>query len=189
MATSPVVRFTEKQYLALERAAETRSEYYDGEMFAMAGGSPNHSFLCVQFALLVAPQLPQGCRMFNGDLRIRISALGKYTYADCGVICGEPHFHPDDDNLVNPVMTVEVLSPSTEAYDRGKKFESYQLIESFREYVLIHQDRPRVEHYSRQDDGTWILRISSGKDASMHIARFGATISLADLYSAAIGVD
>lgn len=86
-------------------------------------------------------------------------------------------------------MTVEVLSPSTEAYDRGKKFEIYQLIEGFREYVLIHQDRPRVEHYSRQDDGTWILRISSGKDGSMHIDRFGATIALADLYSAASGLD
>ncbi len=90
----PEAVLTETQYLALERAAETRSEFCDGELFAMAGGSPNHSFLCVQFALLMAPQLPRSCRIFNGDLRIRISALGKYTYADRGVIRGEPRFHP-----------------------------------------------------------------------------------------------
>lgn len=149
MATLPKPPLTEDEYLRLDRQAETKSEFHDGQMFAMAGGSLNHSLLANSIGALLRSQVPDGCRVFNADLRIKISASKAYTYADCSVICGEPEFSGDrQDNVLNPVLVVEVLSPSTEGDDRGKKFELYRTIGSLREYLLVHQDRCRAEHYS-----------------------------------------
>ena len=181
---------TEDEYLRLERQADTKSEFHDGQMFAMAGGTPNHSFLASMMGILLHRFTPSGCRVFNADLRIHIAAAKTYTYADCGIVCGELQLSSHQrDNLLNPVVIVEVLSPSTENYDRGKKFELYRTIPSFHEYLLIHQDRRHVEHYSKQDDGSWVLREYSGAESSVAIARWDAHISLGELYATAIDLD
>lgn len=190
MASLPAPPLTEEEYLRLERQAETKSEFHDGQMFAMAGGSLNHSFLAAEIGALLRQNAPPGCRAFNSDLRIHIAAAKTYTYADGGVVCGEPQLSSNQrDSILNPVVIVEVLSPSTENYDRGKKFELYRTIQSFREYLLIHQDRRHVEHYSKQDDGSWVLREYSGAESSVAIARWGASISLGELYATALDLD
>jgi Uma2 family endonuclease len=190
MATLPDSPLTEEQYLAIERAAESKSEFHDGEMYAMSGGSLNHSLISTRMSVLLDRQLPPGCRVCNSDLRIKVSAAGLYTYPDGAVICGEPQYSDDQRDVVtNPVLIVEVLSPSSEGYDRGKKFEMYRTIESFREYLLIHQDRRHVEHYSKQDDGSWVLREHSGVDASVSIPRLSAQIPLGELYAPALDLD
>ena len=187
MTGLPVAPLTEEQYLQIERAALDKSEFRDGQMFAMSGGSLNHSLLQGTMVALLHRQLPPGCRIFTSDLRIKVPAAGLYTYPDCGVFCGEPHFAGDPrDVILNPLLIVEVLSPATEGYDRGKKFELYRTIGSFREYLVVHQDRRCVEHYSRQDDGSWLLRELSGAEATIAIARLNATIPLAELYASVV---
>ena len=178
---------TGEQYLQLEREAETKSEFHDGQMFAMAGGSPNHSFLANEIGALLRSQMPPGCRTFNSDLRIKVAGAGLYTDADCSVICGDLQYANDQrDVILNPLLIVEVLSPSTEGYDRGKKFELYRTIPTFCEYLIVHQDRPHVEHYSKQDDGSWLLRDHKESNDILTIARLNIQIPLANLYSAAL---
>jgi len=184
MASLPTTPLTEEQYLALEEQSSTKSEFHDGQMFAMAGGSPNHSLIASNMVVILHRQVPPGCRTFNSDLRIKVAAARVYTYADCSVLCGEPQFSGSQrDALLNPLLLVEVLSPATEGYDRGKRFELYRTIESFREYLLVNQDRHRVEHYSKQEDGSWLLREHAGPDAAVVISRLGVRIPLADLYA------
>src|SRR5712692_4780740 len=121
MANMPMPPITEEEYL-LERQAETKSEFFEGQMFAMSGGSFNHSVVASKICALLDGQVPPGCRTFNSDMRIKASVTRLYTYADGGVVCGEPQFADDQqDVLLNPVLIVEVLSPSSEGHDRGKK--------------------------------------------------------------------
>jgi Uma2 family endonuclease len=139
---------------------------------------------------LLRGQKPEECRVFTSDLQIKVAATGPLTYPDCGMFCGEPKFAGDrQDVLVNPLLIVEVISPSTEGYDRGKKFEAYRTIPSFREYLIVHQDRRHAEHYSRQDDESWLLREHVGASASVTTDRPGIGISLADLYASAMNID
>jgi Uma2 family endonuclease len=191
MATQPITSLTDEQYLAIEREAETKSEFYDGQMFAMAGGSPNHSLLSNRVGALLDRSVPAGCRTFNSELRLKVPGIRFYTYADCTVICGDLEYADNQPDVVlNPLLLVEVLSPSTEAYDRGKKFELYRRIPSFREYLLIHQDRRNVEYYSKQESaGGWLLSEYSGKEALLEIARLKVSIGLEELYASAIGLD
>jgi Uma2 family endonuclease len=185
MPSLPAAPLTEEQYLRIEREAETKSEFYNGQMFAMASVSPIHALLANSIGARLYPQMPPGCRIFSSGLRIKVVSSGLYTYADCSVICGELQYSDDQpDVILNPLLLVEVLSPSTEGYDRGKKFESYRTIPTFREYLLIHQDRQHVEHYSKQDDGSWLLREYSC--GSFGIARLNVQILLADLYASAL---
>jgi Uma2 family endonuclease len=190
MASLPTPPLTEDEYLRLDREAETRSEFHDGRMFAMAGGSLNHSLLANRAGALLDRLVPPGCRVLNADMRIHIASSGTYTYADCSVVCRETQFDSDlQDNLLNPLLIVEVLSPSTEGYDRGKKFELYRTINSFREYLIVHQDRRHVEHYSRQDDGSWLLREHSRAGSSVAIPGLSVQFSLSDLYAPAMNCD
>ena len=189
MARLPATRLTEEQYLQIERKAETKSEFHGGQMFAMAGGSPNHSLLANRIGALLDRQVSPECRVFNADLRIKVVSAGLYTYADCSVVCGELQFSGDQqDGVVNPLLIVEVLSPSTEGYDRGRKFELYRTIDSFREYLIVHQDQRHVEHYSKQEDGSWLLREHSGMEGSVVLVRLGVSISLTDLYASALNL-
>ncbi len=190
MATLPNQPLTEEQYLAIEREAFEKSEFHDGQMFAMSGGTPNHALLSNTIGALLHRQMPLGCRTFNADLRIKASKVGLYTYPDCAVICGDLEYFGDrTDVVLNPVLIVEVLSPSTENYDRGKKFESYRTIASLREYLIIHQDRRQVEYHSKQDDGSWLLREYTGANGVIPIPRLQVTISMAELYASALGLD
>jgi Uma2 family endonuclease len=189
MASLPAAPLTEEEYLSHERQAETKSEFHDGQMFAVAGGSPNHALLANRIGALLDRQVPPECRTFNADLRIKVPSAKLYTYADCTVICGEPQYSGDQkDVILNPLLIVEVLSPSTEGYDRGKKFEIYRTIETFGEYLIVHQDRHHVEHYSKQEDGSWLLREHTGTGGSVAIARLGADIPLAGLYASALNM-
>jgi Uma2 family endonuclease len=187
MATLPKPPLTEEEYLRIERQASAKSEFHDGEMFAMAGGSPNHALLANSMGAILRGRTPPQCRVFNADLRIKIPAASTYTYADCSVVCGDLQFVTDQrDTILNPLLIAEVLSPSTEGYDRGKKFELYRTIESLREYLVVHQDKRHVEHYSKQDDGSWLLREHSGSAGIVPIARLDLQIALSDLYAGAL---
>jgi Uma2 family endonuclease len=190
MATLPDAPLTEEQYLEIERLAEFKSEFHDGRMFAMSGGSLNHSLIATRMSALLDRQMPPGCHTCNSDLRIKVASAGLYTYPDCSVICGDPeYFGNQKDVVLNPLLIVEVLSPSTEGYDRGKKFELYRSIPSLREYLIVHQDQRHVEHFSKQDDGSWVLREHAGTDSSVVISRLAVQIPLADLYKSAFNLD
>lgn len=153
-------RLTPEEYLAFERASEERHEYADGEVFAMSGGTIAHSEITGNiYGELRNAVRPRGCRVLNGDMRIHIEATGRYVYADALILCDKPLFHDGRrDTLLNPKLIVEVLSDSTEAYDRGDKFVSYRTIPSLRTYVLASQKEARIEVFSLQADGSWSLR-------------------------------
>jgi Uma2 family endonuclease len=172
-----------EEYLALERESEIRHEYFRGEMFAMSGGTRVHSLIATNLigALWVALDgLP--CEPHGSDMRIKISATGLYTYPDVSVVCGEPGF--DDgrkDTLLNPVVVAEVLSPKTEAYDRGDKFANYRRIESLREYILISQDRVLVERFVRHGE-EWLLTEINNLEESLRLDSIGCQISVRSIY-------
>ncbi len=159
MSTVPKHFVTPEEYLHREQSAEFRSEYFRGEMFAMAGASANHNLIVLNAGASLREQLrKKPCRVYPSDLKLRIEATGLYTYPDLSVVCGEPQLESTGgDVLLNPVVLVEVLSDSTEAYDRGKKFEHYRTIPSLKHYVLVAQDRHSIDCFSRKPDGSWVL--------------------------------
>lgn len=187
MASSPVSKLTEEQYLAIERAAEFKSEFLDGVMYAMSGGSPRHADLHGNvYAELRAMLRGSNCKAFNSDLRVRVSPR-MYAYPDVSVVCGKPLLADDQkDVLLNPVVIFEVLSPSTELYDRGPKLQLYRTIPSLREYILVDQNKIRVEQYIRQDARTWTLLDHEGLDAELKMDSIGASLPLRLIYD---GVD
>ena len=186
MASAPVQKsyLTAEEYLALERQAETKSEYIDGETVAMAGGSPNHSLVIGNLHAELRQCLKgRPCRTYPGDLRVRVPAGNLYTYPDVVVVCGDLQMDDvDPDAVLNPTLIAEVLSPTTESYDRGRKFELYQTLESLKEYVLVAQDRPRVEHFLRQDGHVWLYTDVSGLESSVSFASIGCHVLLAEIY-------
>ena len=188
---SSIVRtyLTPEQYLAIERAAETKSEYFRGEMFALSGASRRHNLLVANLIAQLQPVVrPLGCQVYPSDLRVKITPLGKYTYPDVIVTCGEEAFEDaHTDTLLNPTVIFEILSDSTERYDRGAKFLHYRKLESLRAYVLVSQDAPLVEVYTRQEGGFWRYDAYEG-DAVVTLDPPGARFSLADLYEG-IGIE
>ena len=179
-----VARLTPTEYLKLERAAELRHEYFNGEMFAMSGGSPQHSLIKMNTGRDLGNKLKhRPCTAFDSDLRIRVSSSGLYTYPDISVVCGELEFDDNQrDTMLNPTLLVEVLSASSEAYDRGEKFAHYRQIASLREFVLISQKSPSIERYLRNPDETWTLTAVIGRDANIHLPSIDVTLSLAEVY-------
>lgn len=173
-----------EEYLRLEREAPYKSEYYAGEIFSMAGGSPTHSVITAStigelFSLLKGNR----CAPYDSNLRVFVAADGLYTYPDALVICGPLELVPGhDDMIANPTLIVEVLSDSTEAYDRGKKFAHYRMLPSFAEYVLISQKEPLVEVFFRQGDGTWQLTPVRGRDATVRLQSLGVELRLTEIY-------
>ena len=184
MATQSVPKISEEEYLQQERTAEYKSEYVHGEIFAMSGGSPRHALAAIRFAAALDAQLRGGrCLPFGSDLKIRSSRTHSYLYPDLSVICGKLEMHPGTmDVATNPVLLVEVLSPSTEAYDRGKKFELYREISSLQDYVLVHTAGPHVEHFMREDDASWIYREYKGLESSISFQSLGCSVSLANVF-------
>lgn len=185
MATLARQRLTEAEYLEIDRAAEFKSEFYAGELFAMAGGSPTHNVIAANVIRELGTQLKQRpCRVFPSDQRLKVSETGLYTYPDVTVVCGELRLDDDRrDTLLNPTLIVEVLSESTEAYDRGDKFGHYRRLESLREYVMIAQDRPRMERYARQADSQeWLLTEVSDPQGVVTLASIGCELALAEVY-------
>ncbi len=174
---------TAEEYLALDRAAEFRSEFLNGEIIAMSGGSMRHSGLQINLAVEVQTALRgSSCQAFNSDLRVRVSPR-VYTYPDLTVVCGRPMLAGDrEDILLNPTAVFEVLSPSTEYYDRIVKFQHYRGIESLQDYILVAQDQIRVEQYTRGDASTWTLRDYQHAEDVLRIASIGVSVPLAGIY-------
>jgi Uma2 family endonuclease len=184
MSTASSRRITPQEYLAIERAALTRSEYCAGEMSAMSGASWHHNLVKDNLARAVGNRLEGGpCLLTTSDLRVKVDATGFYTYPDIVVVCEEPRFEDNvHDTLLNPRVVIEVLSDSTEKYDRGKKFAHYQRVASLQEYVLVSQDEPVVERYLRQPAGGWLLTTVRGLDADFEFASITATVSMREIY-------
>jgi Uma2 family endonuclease len=185
MVAQPIATMTEEEYLALERTSDEKHEYLDGRVYAMAGASLKHGRIIKNTSGRLFSKLLGGpCEAITNDLRVRISATRLNTYPDIVVICNEPQLTDDYlDTLTNPTVLIEVLSPSTENFDRGMKWYHYQHIESLQEYVLIAQDSPRIEHYARQEDGTWRFSATIGLESAVELPSLGCKIALAEVYA------
>lgn len=177
--------FLEDEYLEYERAAFERHEYFGGEIFDMAGTSEGHANISSNINTSLHFQLKKRpCKSYQSDLRVYMPATGLYTYPDVIVVCGKPQLLDDAylDTLLNPIVIVEVLSPSTADYDKGAKFENYRTIESFKEYILVWQDKKRVARYTKQDDESWILRDFIGEEAEIELISIECSLTMDDIY-------
>lgn len=171
-------------YLAGERLSRTKHEYVAGQIFAMAGASERHNLVAMNIGASLHAQLRRRpCNVYPSDMRVRVSAMGLYTYPDLSVVCAPPQFEDEQrDTLLNPVLLVEVLSPTTESYDRGRKFQQYRTLPSLVEYLLVAQDAMHIEYYARQPDGRWVLAEADGAEGVIQLAALGCELRLADVY-------
>jgi Uma2 family endonuclease len=184
MAMAAPRRFSVQEYLHAERQAETKSEYVNGEIFAMAGTTLSHARITTALIVELRNELGDGpCEVLVSDIRIRVEASNLYTYPDASIVCGEPDMDPQDEcAITNPAVLFEVLSKSTEAWDRGGKFAHYRLLTSLREYVLISQTEPRIERYERRGE-EWVLTEFVGLDAVFALATLDVKVPLATVYA------
>ena len=179
--------FTVEEYLRLEKDSLEKHEYRDGEILAMARGTADHSLILANVIGELRNRLKgTPCRLYESNLRVKIARKVLYAYPDTTIVCGPSQFDPQDANkttIINPRVIIEVLSPSTEAYDRGAKFTRYREIESFEEYVLIAQDEPSVETFLRQADGTWSFAAFAGRDAIAKIRCLSVDLPMSEVYA------
>jgi Uma2 family endonuclease len=185
MSTQPQHRYTLEEYFALEQASEAKYEYWQGEVYAMSGASPVHVQIQVNLITLLRSQLRgRPCRIFSSDMRLKIPSLPPYRYPDLSALCGEPIFELIGglEVLTNPTLIVEILSPTTEAFDRGDKFTHYKSIPSFIEYVLIAQHRPHIGQYVKQSSEVWSYRECNDLLTSLYIPSLDCQLVLEDLY-------
>jgi|SRR5882724_9623716 len=188
--SEPHRRLSLEEYLALERQSEAKHEFLNGEIFAMTGASLQHNRIVRNVAgILYSQLLGRPCEAFIGDMRLRVEATGLHTYPDIVVVCGEPRLTDAElDTLLNPTLIVEVLSSSTEAYDRGKKFAHYRTIESLAEVVLISQEPVEVERFSRQPEGGgWLLLEANRLEDRLPLPSIGCELPLAAVYERVFG--
>jgi Uma2 family endonuclease len=185
MASNPKTFYSPEEYLALERSSEAKHEYYNGEIFAMGGATEEHVSIVTNLVGELHAQLKIGpCKVYSNDLRVQVSPTGLYTYPDVIVLCEKPRFSDkQEDTLLNPALIIEVLSESTKDYDRGGKFEQYRSIDSFVEYLLVAQDRPHVEHHTRQADGSWLLQETNNLEDMIQLKSIPCSLRMADIYS------
>jgi Uma2 family endonuclease len=178
-------RFDYGEYLQLEEVAAVKHEFLDGHVWAMAGGSPEHAAICGNVTTLLNVQLrDRPCRVYSSDLRVRVSSTGLGTYPDVTVVCGHIEKDPDDrkgHTIVNPRVVVEVLSPSTEDYDRGEKLEHYKTISTLDEVVLIAHDRRKIEVVRREPDGTWSRHVATG-DETIRLTSVDCELAVPEVY-------
>lgn len=184
MSAQPFPRVTAEEYLALDRSSPQRHEYYDGVVYAMAGGSVVHARIITNTVVALAAMLRnRGCEVFGSDLRVRVAERQCYSYPDVTVVCGNAQTATEqNDTLLNPTVLVEVLSKSTEAHDRGLKFTRYRSLPSLSEYVLIAQHEPRVEVYRRQPWDKWLLTEYHGLDSVCRLESIECELLLAAIY-------
>ncbi len=184
MSAQPHPRLTPEEYLDLDRASELRHEYYGGQMYAMSGGTYAHGLIIVNLARRLAEALEgRLCTVTASDVRVQVEPGGLYTYPDVAVVCGDRHYRDNRrDTVLNPVLLIEVLSPSTEAYDRGFKSAQYRTLESLQEYALVSQTEPRVEVFRRAADGEWVLTEFTGLEASARFRSVDCVVPLAKIY-------
>ncbi len=184
MASLPIQRYTPQQYLAIDRKAQSRSEYVGGEIVAMAGASREHNRITLNVGASLTEQLRgKPCEPFTSDLRVKGRTTGSYLFPDVVAGCAPLEFEDSSlDILLNPVVIMEVLSPSTEAHDRSWKFAHYRRIASLRDYVMLSQYQPFAEHYTRHNDGSWMLTELSGLRDVLHLPSLGCDLPLSVIY-------
>src|SRR6185312_13332453 len=184
MSRQPKRFLTPEQYLEIERAANFKSEYYEGEMFAMSGAREAHNLVVANVISAIHEQFRRrSCRVYPSDMRVLVNSTGLYAYPDVTALCGEPQFQDGVmDTLLNPVLIVEVLSPSTEAYDRGVKFDHYKNIGSLRDYLLLATNRIHADLYTRQPDNRWLLTSASKPEESLTIESVDVQLTVSTLY-------
>jgi len=175
--------YTAEEYLTLERSAAYKSEFHDGQIYAMTGASREHNLVSGNIYRELSLQLKKRpCEAYINDMRVKAVEANSYHYPDIAVVCGTPQFEDAQvDTLLNPTVLIEVLSPSTEAYDRGGKFAHYRKISTLREYLLVSQDQPSIERYKRQGD-VWILTEAVGREASVPLESIDCVLSLREVY-------
>ncbi len=173
-----------EDYLEIERQAEYKSEYYNGEMFGFAGAGFNHNIIAVNITTFLNNHLRnKSCIVFNSDMRLFVEAFNLYTYPDVMVVCGKVNFLDDKkDNVLNPLILIEILSKSTESYDRGKKFEFYRSIPSLKEYVLVSPDRPLVEIFAKNEKNLWVLSDEKNLENLVKISSIDLEVPLKEIY-------
>jgi Uma2 family endonuclease len=184
MPAIPIKKMTLAEYLEFDHNAEGRFEYYDGEVFGMSGGSPAHSLLANRIGRLLGNQIDsKGCSVFQSDLKIKVPSLPPYRYAEVSALCGDPVYEQTgkQELLVNPTVIVEVLSPSTEGYDKDKKFKAYKSIESLREYLLISQDEKFVILYTKHNEKFW-FQSEYVDNETFRLESLGCELSVDDIY-------
>lgn len=188
MASVPNYYLSPEEYLALERKAEFKSEYMDGVVYAMAGASKRHNLIVANIIITIGAQLKgRPCKVYPSDLKVRVPSPKRYFYPDVSVVCGEDEFADDEQDIIlNPSLIVEVSSETTAAFDRGKKFLSYQQIGSLQEYLLVSQDEILLEGYSRQGNDTWLYTKVTGLEGSLTLPSIECTLALKDVYDKAI---
>jgi Uma2 family endonuclease len=180
------IHYTLEDYFALEAASNVKHEFLDGQIYAMAGGTPDHAALAASVIGLLFQQLRKTrCRVYDADLRVRVPASGLVTYPDVTVVCGPRERDTKDPNaIVNPTLIVEVLSPSTEEYDRGDKFEHYKTIASLRQYVVVSHSERCVDVWARGDDGSWTCQ-TAREPQTAEFSSIGARLEVKELYDTA----
>jgi Uma2 family endonuclease len=180
----PTDSITEEEYLVREPEAEYKSEYRAGKVVAMAGASERHVTIVTNLVREFSSQLKQRpCKVYASDMRLHVPTAGLYTYPDLMIVCGKPEMvRGREDTLLNPVVIVEVLSNSTEAYDRGLKFEFYKRVEALRDYVLVAQDRTLVEHLTRDENGAWKCVSYPSRDNSLALPAIDCNVTLREVY-------
>ena len=184
VSTQSKVRITPEEYLALERKAETRSEYFDGEMIPMPGVSLQHDRIVINLISELDSQFQDRPGEVHGpDFRIKVPRTGSYFYPDVSVVLGNPELEDEyGDSMLNPRVVIEVLSPSTESYDRGPKFAHYRTLESLQEFILVSQTEPRVERYVRQDDRNWLYSEVTDPAGSLELVSVACRVPLSRIY-------
>jgi Uma2 family endonuclease len=178
------LNYSKEEYLMMEEEAEYKSEFYNGEIFAMAGGSLNHSIICFNLYHQIAQAITdKDCIGFDSNMKLEISEANAYLYPDVTVVCGDVELSDGRTDIIrNPVLVVEVLSPGTQSYDRGKKFEYYRMVGSIQEYVLVSQEQAMIEIFYRQDEKTWLYSVVKGLDETVFLRTIDYRIPLKDVY-------
>jgi Uma2 family endonuclease len=185
MSSQRKTLLTPEEYLAIERKSETKNEYFAGEVFAMVGASKRHNLIAANLIRVLGNQLvDRPCNVYPSDMRVKVSATGKYTYSDVVVACEEEEFDDaEKDTLLNPVVIIEILSESTEAYDRGKKFEHYQQTGSLTEYLLVAQEPYRIEQYVRQSNREWRYSEYHHAEDIVRISVISCELTMKEVYA------
>lgn len=184
MATQLNTFVTPEEYLAVEREADTKSEYYDGVVYAMTGASVNHIRIVTNLTRELSNQLlARPCDVLSNEMKVRLQNSRKFFYPDVTVVCGDLQFHDNRrDVILNPLLVIEVLSKSTEAFDRGAKFQAYQTLDSLKEYILVAQDKPLIEQFVRQAGGKWTYTAAEGLEKSLSLPSIECTLNLSAVY-------
>jgi len=176
--------YSKEEYLEMEAAADYKSEYYQGEIFAMSGGTRKHSLVCVNLIRRISEGIDnRDCQCFESNMKLEIAEADAYVYPDVMVVCGDAEAAENTtDAITNPVLIIEVLSPSTESFDRGLKFEYYKTVPSLKEYVLVSQNKPKIEVFFRQNENLWTYTVVEGLDNNVVLQSLGYEMALKKIY-------